>query len=124
MTYFSILADFQNSGANVQKLCFYLLIHSKDLLDRSAVLSDNSQISSITLELLATQNVKMLKLFFCLAGSTQNVIKMLKTPKLILEVVNGQKVLQIDPKGLFGVLKGKNRVFVHWHRNSESLREC
>ena len=26
MTYFSILADFQNSGANVQKFCFYLLI--------------------------------------------------------------------------------------------------
>ena len=34
------------------------------------------------------------------------------------------KVLQIDPKDLLGVLKGKNRVFVHWHQNSESLREC
>ena len=49
MTYFSILADFQNSDANVQKLCFYLLIPSKDLLDPSATLSDDSQTSRISL---------------------------------------------------------------------------
>ena len=49
MTYFSILADFQNSGANVQKLNFYLLIPSKDLLDQSAILSDHSQTSRISL---------------------------------------------------------------------------
>ena len=49
MTYFSILADFQNSGANVQKLCFYLLIALKDLLDRFAILSDHSQTSRISL---------------------------------------------------------------------------
>ena len=49
MTYFSIFADFQNSGANVQNLCFYLLIPQKDLLIRFAILSDHSQTSRLSL---------------------------------------------------------------------------
>ena len=75
-----ILADFQNSGANVQKLCFYFLIPLKELLDRFEILSDHSQTSRISLGVFnifitfcvdrwQRKNVKMLQLFFCLAGS-------------------------------------------------------
>ena len=56
--------------------------------------------------------------------STQNTIKMLKILYLFCKSVNGQIVLQNDQKGLLRVFKGKNRVYVHWHRNTESLREC
>ena len=57
VTYFSILADFQNSVANVQKLCFYLLIPPKDLLDRFEILSDHSQTSRISLGVFNIFNI-------------------------------------------------------------------
>ena len=39
--------------------------------------------------------------------------------------MNGKIVLlQNDTKGLLRVFKGKNRVYVHWHWNPESLCEC
>ena len=69
MTYFSILADFQNSGANVQKLCFYLLISPKDLLDRSAILSDHSQTSRISLGVLN------IFITFCVDGWQRKMLK-------------------------------------------------
>ena len=47
VTYFGILADFQDSGASVRKPCFHLLIFSKIFLNRSALLSDHSQTSRI-----------------------------------------------------------------------------
>ena len=69
MPYFSILADFQNSGANVQKLCFYLLIPTKDLLDRSAILSDHSQTSRISL------GVFIIFITFCVDNWERKMLK-------------------------------------------------
>ena len=64
-------------------------------------------------------------LTFCVASDQRKMLKKCqKLLNLFWKSANGQKVFQSDPKGLLGVLKGKNRVFVHWHRNSESLREC
>ena len=90
MTYCSILADFQNSVANVQKLCFYLLIPPKDLLDRFEILSDHSQTSRISLGVfnifnilrrsVTTQyvkNVVITFLTFCVDQPQRNMLKML-----------------------------------------------
>ena len=49
---------------------------------------------------------------------------MLKTPKLILEVCEWSESIANRSKRSLGVLKGNNRDFVHWHRNSESLRDA
>ena len=69
MTYFSIIADFQNSGANVQKLCFYLLIPPKDLLDSFEILSDHSQTSRISL------GVFNIFVTFCVDHWQRNMLK-------------------------------------------------
>ena len=35
-----------------------------------------------------------------------------------------QNKLKIDSKILLRISRGENMVYVHWHRNPESLREC
>ena len=71
MTFFSILAEIQISGANVQKLCFYLLIPPKDLLDLSgsAILSVHSQTSRISL------GVFNIFITFCVDHWQRNMLK-------------------------------------------------
>ena len=69
VNYFSILTDFQNSGVNVQKLCFYLLIPSKDPLDRFAILSYHSQTSRISL------GVFNIFITFCVDRWQRNMLK-------------------------------------------------
>ena len=70
MTCLSIFADFQNSGVNVQKLFFNLLIPPKDLMDLSAILSDHSQTSRISLGVFF-----IIFITFCVDRWQRNMLK-------------------------------------------------
>ena len=72
MTYFSILTDFQDSGASVRNPCFHLLIFSKVFLNRSSTLSDHSQTSRISFR------VFNIFITFCVDRWQRKMLKMLK----------------------------------------------